>query len=372
MAYPIRTPRVNNNDDFVRLSAILASPGSLVRQGDPVCEVETDKATFGVEAERDGYFLKCSFAVGDTVEIGSVLVWMSDTAADAVPAETQVTASAGSKSASEPTLKAALLLAEYGLKPDQVPASSERLRIEDVEAYIRGNQLKPQLKPKSAKQTQSVKPAVPPPDVAADVESLDALERGMLRTVSWHRDEAVAGYVEIAYEPKAWEDYATEFQKEQRLLLSPLLGLMAYRLVALSRENPKLNATLHEDRKFLYKPVNIGFTIQSGKTLYLAVISSADQMTEREFVVKLTELQKQAMKGRLEPSQTRGATIAFTSMARWNVARHQPILPPYTSFMVAHAATVNGYAALGASYDHRLLTGADAVLALNRLARPVE
>ena len=77
------------------------------------------------------------------------------------------------------------------------------------------------------------------------------------------------------------------------------------------------------------------------------------------------EIQKQAMKNRLDPSQTKGATIGFTSMSRWGVIRHQTGVASFTSFMVAHSAAVNSVAALGATYDHRLLTGADAVSALN-------
>jgi hypothetical protein len=57
-------------------------------------------------------------------------------------------------------------------------------------------------------------------------------------------------------------------------------------------------------------------------------------------------------------------------MARWNVSRHIPILSPFTSMMVAHTASSNGSAILGATYDHRLLTGFDVVQALMSLSTP--
>jgi hypothetical protein len=66
-----------------------------------------------------------------------------------------------------------------------------------------------------------------------------------------------------------------------------------------------------------------------------------------------------------------GATIAFTSMARWNVSRHVPILPPHTGLIVAHSAPRgSGRAVLGATYDHRLLSGFDVVQVLQALAQP--
>jgi hypothetical protein len=65
-----------------------------------------------------------------------------------------------------------------------------------------------------------------------------------------------------------------------------------------------------------------------------------------------------------------GATISFSSMARWHVTRHVPVLPPYTSLIVAHAAAVNGRGTLGATYDHRVLTGFDALSAIRALSVP--
>jgi hypothetical protein len=58
-------------------------------------------------------------------------------------------------------------------------------------------------------------------------------------------------------------------------------------------------------------------------------------------------------------------------MARWNVSRHTPILPPQTALIIAHAAPKNSdKAVLGATYDHRVLTGFDVAQVLLALSRP--
>ena len=77
-----------------------------------------------------------------------------------------------------------------------------------------------------------------------------------------------------------------------------------------------------------------------------------------------------AMKRALKADQTADATMAFTSMARWNVTRHIPVLVPQTSLIVAHSSKINGVTHLGASYDHRLLTGFDVVQVLQKLSSP--
>ena len=173
----------------------------------------------------------------------------------------------------------------------------------------------------------------------------------MLRTVTWQRDEAVPAYVELLYDAAAWDRIAADYQKRERLLLNPLLALMAYRLVAAAKENRRLASTIVGDQRLAYDNVNVGFTVQTDSALYLTVVEKADQLTCREFVIRLTELQRSAMAHRLRANETSGATVGFTSMARWNATRHIPVLPSYTSLIVAHAAPLpDGRGVLGATY----------------------
>ena len=146
---------------------------------------------------------------------------------------------------------------------------------------------------------------------------------------------------------------------------------MAYRLVAAAKANRRLASTIVGDQRMAYDNVNVGFTVQTDLSLYLTVVEKADQLTCGEFVMRLTDLQRSAMGHRLRANETSGATVSFTSMARWNATRHIPVLPPYTSLIVAHAATLpDGHGVLGATYDHRVLTGQEALAAIAVVSRP--
>ena len=132
-----------------------------------------------------------------------------------------------------------------------------------------------------------------------------------------------------------------------------------------------INATIVDDHRYQYRPVNLGFTVQVGEMLYLTVVRDAQDMDVARFIAALGEVQRHAMAHRLPPDEASGATLSFSSMARWNVSRHIPVLPPHTSLIVAHAAPkATGGAVLGASYDHRLLTGFDVTQVLQALSRP--
>jgi len=146
---------------------------------------------------------------------------------------------------------------------------------------------------------------------------------------------------------------------------------MAHRLAALGRERPGINATIANNMRYQYGPVNLGFTVQVGPTLYLTVVREAQAMDAARFIDALGEVQRHAMAHKLRPDESTGATLSFSSMARWNVSRHVPILPPQTALIVAHAAPRNaGGAVLGASYDHRVLSGYEVAQVLQALSRP--
>jgi pyruvate dehydrogenase E2 component (dihydrolipoamide acetyltransferase) len=362
MAVPLHTPRVNNNDDVVRLLRVLVKRGDAVNAGDIVAEIETDKANHTVEAEHPGFVLAVLPQVDDMIAVGSVLLWLGDTPDDSVPeadpAEQGVLNSL-------PTVKAAQLLERYGLQAAEVHASDGRVSARDVEEHVRVRGLKPidaDRQPSQEPDARGMAPGTP--------HALTPEERGMLRTVLWQRQEAVPGYVEVQYDAAAWDRFAADYQKRERLLLNPLLALMAYRLTRIAKENPRLTSTILGDQRLVYDVVNLGFTVQSETTLYLVVVENAAALTCAEFIARLTDLQRKALARQVRVHEASGATIAFSSMARWNATCHIPVLPPQTALIIAHTATsADGRGTLGATYDHRVLTGFEAISAVSAVSR---
>lgn len=365
MPTPFLVPRVNNNDDSVRVARLMVRVGEAVRAGDPVAEVVTDKAAFIVDADRDGHIIAVCADEGQVVDVGSVLAWIGDTASDRVPLDAPASSDAPTR---EPTLKARVLLAEYGIDGAVVSVSGARLSAADVEAHVAERGLG--RMPRPATPVDRAVPRERAPWADGRREPLSPERRSMLRTVSWHQTEAVHAYIELRYAPEPWKQCAEAFQEAQRLLFNPLLSLMAWKLVQIVKDRPHVNSTIVEGQRHLYDHVNIGFTVQSGATLYLVVLREAETLPSRTFCNRMTEVQRRAMGDTLGANDVSGATVAFSSMARWNVARHIPVLPPYTSLVVAHSAAAGGEAIFGATYDHRVLTGADVATLLEELGSP--
>jgi pyruvate/2-oxoglutarate dehydrogenase complex dihydrolipoamide acyltransferase (E2) component len=367
MPHPLRVPRVNNNDDQVTVVELTVGEGDFVSRGQTVGAVETDKAVLEVEADRDGYVLKIVGRLKEQAAVGSVLLWLGETATEAVPDEAAASAAAGATSR-RPTAGARARLKELGIRAEDVPAAGERLTEADIEAWLASRGRSATSAGAGARAAASGERA---PEVPGRFEDLSPEEHGMMTTVLWHRDQAAAGYIEIEYDPAPWEAYAKRYADERRLLLPPLMPLMAFRLVGLAAAEPRVNAAVVDGRRYRYAAVNLGFTVQAGRMLYLTVVRDAERLDAARFIEAMGDIQRRALAHRLAPSEMAGATIGFTSMARWNVSRHVPILPPQTGLIVAHSAPRgSGKAVLGASYDHRLLSGFDVVQVLQALAQP--
>lgn len=366
MATPVYTPRVNNNDDTVQVIALHVSPGDEIKRGDLLAEVETDKSVMEVEAEIDGFVLELRYEIDAAADVGSVLLWIGGTPDEPIP---KLPGDADSDmpegGPGRPTAKALAMLRRYGLTPNQVPSSSERLNAAEVSAYATKKGLD------TKKRVTQTGREDKKPEVSGKFVELTTVEQGMLRTVTWHRDQAAGAYLEIEYDSKTWDQAAADYATRHGLMLSPMLPMMAYRLVQLAVDQTKLNSTIVASKRYEYTQVNLGFTVQAGEILYLTVMQNAGGMDIQTFIQSLGELQRHAMGHKLKPEESQGATLAFSSMSRWGVSRHMPILPPNTSLVVAHAATkADGKAVLGATYDHRALSGYDVVRLLAALAEP--
>jgi pyruvate/2-oxoglutarate dehydrogenase complex dihydrolipoamide acyltransferase (E2) component len=142
MPFPLLTPRVNNNDDVVRLTKLWVATGASIRPGLPVADIETDKSVFTIEAERDGYLLGFLAKEGDTIAVGSILAWIGSDPGEAIPSAAP-SGNGSRQGAGGISLKAGLLLAQYGLKASEVPHQGERLTAGDVESYVQSRGLAP-------------------------------------------------------------------------------------------------------------------------------------------------------------------------------------------------------------------------------------
>ncbi len=86
MPHDVIMPALGMAQDTGKIVSWLKQPGDAVAQGDPLFEVETDKAVMEVEAQANGFLGGVSANAGDDVPVGSIVAIIAATAEGAARA----------------------------------------------------------------------------------------------------------------------------------------------------------------------------------------------------------------------------------------------------------------------------------------------
>src|SRR5688572_12155764 len=127
----------------------LKGAGDQVMKGEPLMEIETDKATVEIEAPASGILASVTAQAGDVIPVGQRIALILAPGEEEVktPLPTKSTPASSPKSDSKPasitaTPIATRLAAEHHLDITQIKPQGGQIRKEDVLAYI-DNQNKP-------------------------------------------------------------------------------------------------------------------------------------------------------------------------------------------------------------------------------------
>ena len=180
-----------------------SSDGDSIKPGQQLAKVETDKASIPVEAEQGGFILKVLQTDDSMVRVGSVLAWIGDSLDEAIPGQDEPAAGRPKASTTEPTAKAKALLREHGLRARGCAGPGRRLSVNDVFGYLEepvqgteGIRHRAGRRHSGGLNADALFPASAA-ERSGRFEPLSMEARGMMRSVLWHRDEAVAAYLEI-------------------------------------------------------------------------------------------------------------------------------------------------------------------------------
>src|SRR3954468_22360664 len=80
MATDVTMPRLSDSMEEGTILNWIVQEGGEVKRGEPLCEIETDKANMTYEADTDGVLLEIVVAEGETVELGEVIARIGEPA----------------------------------------------------------------------------------------------------------------------------------------------------------------------------------------------------------------------------------------------------------------------------------------------------
>lgn len=339
----------------------LRREGERVRKGEPLLEVETDKATVELEAPADGILTGITAAAGASVPVGQVIGLIlaeGETAAQTPGAGDAAT----QRVRASP--KARRLARERGVDLASLAGTGPggAALAADVTAAVaadRGRQAPELQAPLSttwrlmAERTTRSWTTVPHFFLLREVDATALIEG---------RDRARRqGGADITY--------------SDVLVKCAALAL---------REHPALNARWDHDLIVTSAEINVGLAVATDQGLVVPVIHGADRLSLAEIARRRSDLVKRARDAMLRPDDLRGGTFTISNLGMYEVDAFTAIInPPQAAILavgriaqrvvpVDGTPAVRPMLALSLSCDHRVVDGARGAQFLTALADLLE
>lgn len=329
-----RMPKLGADMSAGTLVAWHRKPGDVVRRGDVIAEVETDKGVIDVEIFTSGTLDRLLIQPGNRVPVGTVLATVrEDGAAPAVaPAEPP-----------QPAAPAQPPVPPPAAPPVRVPVGDVgRLRISpSARELARKLQVDPTtlqgtgpsgaITREDIERAAAAKPAAaPPPSPPPAADRMQRLRQTIAAAMSRSKREIPHYYLSTTIDLHRATTWLAEENCKRPLTDRLLLGVLFLKAVALAlREVPELNAVWAGDQVIKSQAIHVGAAIslrQGG--LVAPALHDTDRQGLGELMGQFRDLVHRARAGSLRSSELADPTITVTSLGEQGVEAVFPIIYP--------------------------------------------
>jgi pyruvate dehydrogenase E2 component (dihydrolipoamide acetyltransferase) len=428
MPAEIVMPRLSDSMEEGTILKWLKADGDEVARGEPLAEIETDKATLTYESDAGGV-LTIVAPAGETLPIGSVIARLdgasnggSATPA-AAPEARRETAPEPEPAASTPPppppppepAAAQAPAASAAAPPDRVKASpiARRLARErgvhlhavngtgpggrivkaDVERAEPG--AAPPSAPAAAPAAEAAPapaPAAPPPSAPTEtgtgkgevtIQELTRTQQLIARRMA----ESKATVPEFTLRSEVDMEACVQLRTELKLLGDdvPSYNDMVVKACAVAlREYPRANGSYRDGRFELHSRVNVGVAVAAPEALVVPTVFDADRKSLREIARETRAVAERVRAGTVTPPELSGGTFTVSNLGMFGVTDFTAVINPPQAAILAVGALAQrpvvrdgelvARHTMGVTLvcDHRILYGADAAQFLARIRALLE
>jgi pyruvate dehydrogenase E2 component (dihydrolipoamide acetyltransferase) len=380
----------------------LRASGDEVRLGEPIAEIETDKATVEYEADAAG-FLQIVANQGESHSIGTVIGHLL---ADAVAtAATPVALAEPNEAAPAPSPAPVVEAATApepaftfdvgaGIKASPVARrTATRLGI-DL-GSIRGSGPAGRIVKAdvlAAEHGPSNGATATPATTVGAKGTIEVIELSRTQQVIARRMASAKATIpefHVSVDVDAESAFAMRGELRGRIDPLPSINDILIKACALAlRAHPGVNAAYTHGRFERYGRVNIGVAVTSESSLVVPTVFDADMLSLTQIAAATRALAAKVRDGSVAPADLSGGTFTVSNLGMFGVSRFTAVInPPQAAILAVGAASPRAFAGPGGtiaarrvmeltlSADHRIVYGADAAGFLatvrERLQRPL-
>ena len=371
--------------------------GQTVNKGEPLMEVETDKATVEIEAAASGILANVTAAVGDEVPVGQTIALIL-APGETVPEKVTKPAVASANDTSTPASAQVKVKAESPtstLKPiprvpgSRILASPAARRIAREEGIDLGalNGSGPEGSVLAAdvwqaKEKQPLEPGAAPP--VSRFVPLNPMRRIVGERMSQSKQSAPHFYISMDIDMTASLVTRNKWKESGERTFPSINDFILIACARALREFPSLNARFIHDGIELLPDINIGMAVALEEGLVVPVIRNADQLSLTDLAQQSRQLLEKAQSKKLLPLDCEGGTFTVSNLGMLGVDSFIAIInPPQCAILavgrVAPRAVadevgiaVRSMMTATLSADHRIVDGAIAARFLSDIKRRME
>ncbi len=424
MAFQFKMPDIGEGIHEGEIVKWFVKSGDEVKEDDILAEVQNDKAVVEIPSPVDGTVKEVHAEEGATVIVGDVVITFDaegyedaeeEPAAEQPQAEEEAPKeeakseakedSAGSKPLPEddeetdPTKRVIAMPAvrkyarENGVSISKVSGSGKNGRVvkEDIDTHLNGGGEAASEAPAASEKAEAKEETATTsaqPQASAQPETREKM-KGMRKAIAkamvnskhtaphvTHMDEVVV--TDLVAHRKKFKQYAAD--KDVKLTYLPYV---VKALVSALREFPMLNASIDDStEEIVHKHYyNIGIAANTDAGLVVPVVKEADRKPLLNVSSEINELAKKARDGKLSGDDMKGSTCTISNLGSAGGQWFTPIINNPDAAILGigrieeKPVVIDGeivaapVLALSISYDHRLIDGVTAQLALNHIKR---
>lgn len=393
MPFSIVMPALEMAQETGKLLAWRKKEGDRVSKGEPLLEIETDKAVIEIESPAEGVLAGIKASEGAEIPVGQTIAWIVAPGEQlpterASAAETRIAParSVESRSAVIPGLdaktaalkispKARRLAKELGVDIAFVHGSGPEGEILASDIQAAHNSAVPGLR--AGQEVAS------PSRTPSRMEIPTTIGRIMAERTTQSWTAVPHFFLSRELEATALHEYRSRVAADLELSQGVHVTHTDLLVALISRvllKHPRLNASWTADGIRLHNPVHMGMAMAIGDGVVSAVIANAHQASLVEIARQRVELSERARVGKLRPVDIADATFTISNLGMYKVDQFNAIIHSPQAAILAVGAiadrviAVNGQPAvrptitLTLSCDHRVVDGAGAAMFLEDVA----
>lgn len=385
----------------------LKKEGDMVKKGEPLFEIETEKMETEVEAVASGILKKILAPEGSVVEVAKPIAILCEPGEELPPLEellegapapeavpkAEAAVAPPTEGPAKPVRASPLakkIASEHGIDLSRLEGTGPGGLIvkEDVLRAIEAKKAaaKPIAVEKPVEERPAEKPEAPKeiPGLpkAAQVIPLEGMRKAIADRLSLSARTAVrvtlVAEVDMTEAVRFRDQLMEEVERRSKVRLS--FTHMAIKAAAKALErHPIINSLLIGDEIRVMDEINVGFAVALEEGLVVPVVRKANEKSLFEIASEVNELAERARRRELSPSDVADGTFTITNLGMYGVDGFTPVInPPQTAILgigriAQRPAVLDGrieprwIAYLSLAFDHRAYDGVPAAQFLQTL-----